>query len=186
MVILKLKKNNFKKTYKGGINSNKNKTNNKNKTVNNKRPTIIHPNNLPRGFPPGKREVLQKYRLMYPDTSRLTEMNRSYFSNINSGFKGAGLISSKPISKYPKLPETPTNRPLIITNNNKLVPPEKNSEEYKKRMNKLVKKFSNARQRTLLNRLLGREMPEPSLNENGFPKSFFTVSNTGFKSKPEF
>lgn len=84
--------------------------------------------------------------------------------------------------KYPPLPETPTNRPPILTNNESLIPPKKESNQYIKRRNRLIDIFAKARQRTLKNIILGRKRPEPKLNSVGFPKSFFTVNNNiGFK-----
>jgi hypothetical protein len=83
---------------------------------------------------------------------------------------------------YPPLPESPTNRPPILTNNESLIPPKRESNQYIKRRNRLLNIFTKARQRTLKNIILGRKRPEPKLNSNGVPKSFFTVNNkVGFK-----
>jgi hypothetical protein len=93
-----------------------------------------------------------------------------------------GGMNSNVVKKYPPLPETPTNRKELLTNNKNLVPPERESNEYKKRHARLMKIFSEARQRTLMNRFFGRKQAEPKLNSEGNPKSFFTVNNkVGFK-----
>lgn len=81
------------------------------------------------------------------------------------------------VKKYPLLPESPTNRIGILTNNESLVPPKKESKEYKKRYNRLIKIFSKARERTLMNKILGRKHPKPNLDSEGYPKSFFNVNN---------
>jgi hypothetical protein len=94
-----------------------------------------------------------------------------------------GGMKNEP-KKYPPLPESPTNRPPILTNNESLIPPQRESNEYKKRQARLVNTFSKARERTLLNKILGRKRPEPKLNSYGFPKSFFTVNNKVGFSKP--
>jgi hypothetical protein len=85
--------------------------------------------------------------------------------------------------KYPPLPESPTNRPPVLTNNESLLPPKKNSNQYKKRHNRLINIFTKARERTLKNIILRRKRPEPKLNSSGYLKSAFTINNDkiGFK-----
>jgi hypothetical protein len=84
--------------------------------------------------------------------------------------------------KYPPLPESPINRPPILTNNEHLIPPKKETNEYKKRQARLLNIFTKARKQTLMNKILGRKLPEAKLNSSGYPKSFFSVNtNTGFK-----
>lgn len=108
------------------------------------------------------------------------QRTRKHNKNLRKTRKGG--MNSKPVRTYPPLPESPTNRKSLLTNNESLIPPKKNSEEYIKRRNRLMKTFSEARHRTLMNRLLGRKLPEPKLNSKGYPKSFFTVNNkVGFK-----
>lgn len=168
-----------RKTKKGGMNKENNKTKSNNKTKNNKRnnitlrPTISHPNNLQRLGPPGVKEMRKRLEFLRPTTS-LSTSNNSFFTNAKPGLR-VGV-------KYPPLPETPTNRVGVLTNNESLVPPKRESNEYKKRHNRLMKTFSEARQRTLMNRFFGIKRPEPKLNSEGNPKSFFTVNNkVGFK-----
>lgn len=105
---------------------------------------------------------------------------RKHIKNLRGTRKG-GMNLNK-VKTLPPLPETPTNRKSLLTNNKNLIPPDSESNEYKKRRNRLVKIFSEARQRSLMNKLLGRKLPEPKLNSEGNPKSFFTVNNkVGFK-----
>ncbi len=84
--------------------------------------------------------------------------------------------------KYPPLPESPTNRVNILTNNESLMPPKRNSNQYKKRHARLMNIFTKAHKRTLKNIIFGRKRPEPKINEAGYAKSYFTVNNeVGFK-----
>jgi hypothetical protein len=100
--------------------------------------------------------------------------------------KGAGHTQSRPF-RYPPLPETPTNRPELYTNNEGLMNPLKQSEEYRKRANRLGKSLYNARKQTLLNKLLGKKRQEVPRNEYGPLISYFLPNtNNGFKPpKPE-
>jgi hypothetical protein len=113
---------------------------------------------------------------------RRTRKHNKNRRNTKKGLRGG--MNSSPVKKYPPLPESPINRVSVFTNNESLIPPKKESEESKKRHNRLMKIFSKARERTLMNRLLGRKQPEPKLDSNGFPKSFFTVNNKVGFSKP--
>jgi hypothetical protein len=109
-------------------------------------------------------------------------MRRTRKHNKNLRKTRKGGMNSNQAKKYPPLPESPTNRKEILTNSESLMPPKKESEEYKKRHNRLMKIFNKARERTLMNKILGRKLPEPKLNSNGYPKSFFSVNNNvGFK-----
>lgn len=94
--------------------------------------------------------------------------------------KGSGITTSKPVSPYPPLPETPTNRPQIKINTNNLEPVK--GEEKAKRYLPLAKRVINARKRSTMNIILKREKPKPKLNSYGEPKSFFTINNNvGFR-----
>jgi hypothetical protein len=117
-------------------------------------------------------------------TKRPTNNNRNYFSNAKpEGFKGGGITQSRP--RYPLLPETPTNKPPIKTNIEGLMNPPKESEEYQKRANRLRKSFHNARQQSLMNKLLGKERQEVPRNKYGPVRSYFSPNNKGFKPTPE-
>ena len=171
---------NFRNTRKGGMNEN-NKSLLLNKNKQNAKPTIIHPNNLPRMSPPKKRETKARLNLIMPLTSGAPNMDRSFFTNVNSGFKAGGITSSKP-GLYPPLPETPTNRPALLTNNESLMAPKEGSEERHRRMDDLVKRYRAVRQKSLINKLFGKKTPNPKMDNFGYPKSFFTVNNkVGFK-----
>ena len=107
-------------------------------------------------------------------------MSGSFFKP-NSAFKGKGLVSSKPQS-YPKLPESPTNKPEIMTNNESLLPPKPGSEERERRFQDLLQRYQQLRP-SLWNKIFGVKKPEVKLNKYGEPKSAFTVrNNLGFKS----
>ena len=64
--------------------------------------------------------------------------------------------------------------------------PPKQSEEYRKRANRLGKSLYNARKQTLLHKFLGKEHQEVPRNTYGPIASYFEPKNKGFKpSKPE-
>lgn len=163
----------YKRTQKGCGNNNNTKPTPK--------PTIIHPNNLPNGIPPLKKETEAIRNALKPESSRRPNIYRSYF-RVQEGFKGAGVTSSRLLMQsYPPLPESPTARPPLLINNESLLPIKKGSNEYEKRADRLVKQIEAARQQTLKNRIFGKPYPKPNLNSQGYPKSYFTVSNRGFK-----
>ena len=107
--------------------------------------------------------------------------------------KGAGHTQSRPrvktppLSNLPRLPETPTNKPILYTNKEGLMHPPKESEEYQKRAKRLGNTFNKARQQTVMNKFLGKERREVPRNKNGRPvESYFPLNNKGFKPpKPE-
>jgi hypothetical protein len=94
--------------------------------------------------------------------------------------RGGGVTSSKPkLSSYPVLPETPTNRPMINTKNEDL---KVNINVQRKRFAPLARRIVDGRRVTWRNWIVGRKRQEPKVNENGYPKSFFTINkNIGFK-----
>lgn len=170
-----------RKTKRGGMNSDNNKTknNNKNKRHNiTLRPTITHPNNLQKLGPPGVREMRERLKFLRQSAS-LSPSSNSFFKNTKPGFRGAGITQSR--SKFPPLPETPTNRPGIEVNNELIIPPKKSSEEYKRRAKLLVNRFRNARQRTLKNIVLGKERHTVPVNMYGYPIQSYFKPNNGFK-----
>lgn len=162
-------------TRSGGNNNN---NNNKKPTP---KPTIEHPNNLPNGTPPRKRETDALLNFLKPESSRRPDIYRSYF-RVQEGFKGGGVAPSRPLMQsYPPLPESPTPRPPVFVNNESLIPVKKGSNEYQKRADRLINQIRAARYQTLKNRILGKPKQTPQLNSHGYPKSFFTVNNRGFR-----
>jgi hypothetical protein len=104
-----------------------------------------------------------------------TKKRYKFYNKLNTRKKiGAGITSSKPV--YPPLPESPTNRPSLLVNNESLKSPKKYSNEYLKRVLPLAKRVRNARHISLINRILGREPKKPKS-----PKSYFKINNSGFK-----
>ncbi len=108
-----------------------------------------------------------------------TKKRYKTYNNLNTRKKGAGITTSKPV--YPPLPESPTNRPSLLVNNESLKSPKKYSNEYLKRVLPLAKRVRNARHISLMNRIFGREPKKPKQNESKNLKSYFKVNNAGFK-----
>lgn len=112
-------------------------------------------------------------------------MSKTYKLNIKNKLrntrKGKGITSSKPskVTPYPPLPESPTNRPLVLTSNENL---KLNSLNRTKKLIPLANRLVKARYGTAVNRLKGWKKIEPKRNEYGEPKSFFSINNkVGFK-----
>jgi hypothetical protein len=83
------------------------------------------------------------------------------------------------LSKYPPLPESPTNRPKIKTNNQNL---EMDINLQKERLMPLGRRLLKVRNRTAINIILGRERQTPKLNTEGYLKGAFTLNNNvGYK-----
>lgn len=97
-------------------------------------------------------------------------------------YKGKGLTQSKPVNntQYPVLPESPTNRPRILVDNNNLKI--KINTARRKRYEPLLKRIKNTRSKSIMNMLFGRKKEEPGLNKYGYTKSYFNINkNKGFK-----
>lgn len=71
---------------------------------------------------------------------RRTKINRKNRKNYTK--KRGGVITSTKIS-YPLLPPSPTNKPILKVNNENLKRVEKGTNEYKKRVNYLLKLRKN-------------------------------------------
>lgn len=111
-------------------------------------------------------------------------IKRNRYSRRRKTYKGSGLASSKPLqisSQYPELPESPTNRPIIGTQNENLAAITGNNR--KKRLLPLAKRIVNARNPSFINRLFGRKKPVPPINTYGNIKSAFSINKkpVGFK-----
>jgi|688.fasta_scaffold331140_2 hypothetical protein len=176
----KIRKHNkkFKKTRRGGMNNKPTPNINKNTP----RPTIKHPNTLPLYGPPERNKTRKILKFLEPETS-LTTAENSFFTNVHNGFKGAGIVSSKPIS-YPLLPESPTNRPPVLTNNESLRGIQKFTGPWYERQ-KVRHALAQSYQPSILNKYLGRipKRPPPvTVNSEGYPvRSAFPLNNKGFK-----
>ena len=153
---------NYRKTRKGGMNSNKLQT-------------------YPLPLSPSTNSVrkVKTYPLPPESSTNSIRKVKTYLPHPESSTN-----SVRKVKTYPPLPESPTNRVGILTNNESLIPPKKESNEYKKRHNRLMKVFTEARKQSLVNRIFGRKRPEPKLNSQGYPKSFFSVNNNKVGFKP--
>lgn len=104
---------------------------------------------------------------------------RKHIVRKNKTRKGAGITQSRP--KYPPLPETPTEKPQLPTNNEGLMHPPKESEEYQKRAKRLRNTFNKARHQSLKSIILGKKRQEVPRDLYGPIASHFPITNSGFK-----
>lgn len=96
----------------------------------------------------------------------------------NKTRRGAGITQSR--LRYPPLPETPTNKPDLYTNIEGIMPPQRGSEERKKRLHATLKRYQIVKGRTLKNKLFGVSKNTPPNRD----RSYFPIENSGFKPKP--
>ncbi len=114
-------------------------------------------------------------------TRTYKKINKKTSNNLLKDGGGIGFSKPDNNSKYLSNSELSTKRPQILVGNSNIV--QVTGEEKYKRLMPLAKRIRNVRERSLMNKLMGKYPQEPKKNERGNIKSHFSLNNqVGFKA----